>query len=227
MRAWWGVMMAAAAAHAGWNADLSAVSDYVSRGVSQTGGGPALQLAASAGIPAGFYLSGWGSQVDYAGADTHWELSAGAGWAGTVGVWELDLGVQRIHYPGEIESTYPEVALQAAGGPLTMDLVWSPDMAASGSAGGYLALSGQREAGPVRLRSGLGWSWYHRTSADVLFGEGSHPGFVDWHAGVATRLAGVEVGLDWHGTDVHGNTLNPGQAGQRVVLSLCAGFGSE
>ena len=214
-------------AQAGWEARLGGVSDYVSRGVSQTGGRPALQAEASGWTRGGFYLSGWASQVEYEGAATRWELSGGGGWAGEAGPWQVDLGLQRITYPGERDFDYPEAALVLTGGPLTLEGVWSPDMAASGAAGGYLAISGEHAGGPLLLRTGLGWSWFGREAADVLYGPGSHLGFTTWNLGLSGRLAGLDLAVDWHGTDGHGRTLNPGLAGNRLVVSISTGLGAD
>jgi uncharacterized protein (TIGR02001 family) len=223
----WIVLLPAAWAQAGWEANLTGVSDYVSRGVSQSRNRPALQVDASAWLAGGLYASGWASQVDYPGARTRWELSGGAGWTGEAGPWSLDLGVQQLAYPAEPDFGYLEMALVLGSGPLTLEGVWSPDMAASGAPGGYLSISSGREAGPLLLRTGLGWSWFARDAADQVFGPGSHSGFTTWNVGLSGSLGGLELALDWHGTDGHGRTLNPGLAGNRMVVSIATGLGSD
>lgn len=219
--------LAVTAAQSGWEARLGGVSDYVYRGVSQTRGGPALQAETSAWLASGFYVSGWASAVDYEGSDTPCELSAGLGWSGEAGPWTLDLGVQRYHYPGEPEFGYPEALMSASAGPFVLEAAWSPDMAGSGSPGGYLAVATEREAGPVLLRSRLGWSWYSQKAGDDLFGPEQPRSYVDGSLGLGWSVAGVDLGLDWQLSDVHTARMFPDVAGQRVVFSLGKAWGRE
>lgn len=90
---------------------LAAVSDYRSRGISQTLGDPALQAGATLLHSSGLYLGTWTSNVDY-GFDykTHQEVDYFAGW-----YWQasdaisLDLGYLKYSYPKEGQFNMSEV----------------------------------------------------------------------------------------------------------------------
>ena len=88
----------------GWwyGGSLTAASDYVFRGVSQTDEGVAIQGRADVGHSSGFYAGVWASNVDFDapdGIDT--EVNLYAGWVfGFEDESELDLGVVRYLYPG-------------------------------------------------------------------------------------------------------------------------------
>ncbi|CAJ0690157.1 MULTISPECIES: TorF family putative porin [Ralstonia] len=85
-----------------WSANASVVSQYVSRGLRQTWGKPALQAGVDYTAPSGFYAGAWGSQVsDHVIAGAHAEIDTYLGYATTVahGV-ELTTGLYRYWYPG-------------------------------------------------------------------------------------------------------------------------------
>jgi uncharacterized protein (TIGR02001 family) len=98
-----------------WSANASVVSQYVSRGLRQTWGKPALQAGVDYTAPGGFYAGVWGSQVsDHVIAGAHAEIDTYLGYATTVahGV-ELTTGLYRYWYPG---ARYDKAA---GGGPAT------------------------------------------------------------------------------------------------------------
>lgn len=98
-----------------WSANASVASQYVSRGLRQTWGRPALQAGVDYTSPSGFYAGVWGSQVsDHVIAGAHAEVDTYLGYATTVahGV-ELTTGLYRYWYPG---ARYDKAA---GGGPAT------------------------------------------------------------------------------------------------------------
>ncbi|CAJ0684265.1 TorF family putative porin [Ralstonia wenshanensis] len=98
-----------------WSANASVVSQYVSRGLRQTWGKPALQAGIDYTAPSGFYAGVLGSQVsDHVIAGAHAEIDTYLGYATTVehGV-ELTTGLYRYWYPG---ARYDKAA---GGGPAT------------------------------------------------------------------------------------------------------------
>ncbi|MDD0841455.1 TorF family putative porin [Pseudomonas sp. Gutcm_11s] len=61
--------------------ELTAVSDYRDRGISQTLGDPAIQGGAMLSSPIGAYVGAWASSVDFGeGSDTRMEQDIYAGW---------------------------------------------------------------------------------------------------------------------------------------------------
>jgi uncharacterized protein (TIGR02001 family) len=88
--------------------NISLTSDYIFRGISQTGGDPALQGGIDYGHASGFYLGTWGSNVgwieDYQGYDSgNLELDFYGGFRSGIGDTGLtyDLGLIQYWYPGE------------------------------------------------------------------------------------------------------------------------------
>lgn len=82
--------------------NLSIVTDYRFRGISQTFRRPALQGGVDYAHASGFYLGNWNSNVNEgAGFPAgNLEMDFYGGWKKTWGDWALDLGAIHYHYPG-------------------------------------------------------------------------------------------------------------------------------
>ncbi len=78
-------------------------SDYRYRGISQTRQRAALQAGVDYALPAGFYIGGWASNIQWikdAGGDANVEIDLYGGWKGDVGNGvTLDVGVLGYQYP--------------------------------------------------------------------------------------------------------------------------------
>ena len=88
-----------------FEAEIGVISNYVDRGVSLSGGNPALQATATVGHSSGLYAAGWASTIEEygIGADGDGavvELNLTLGWAGSLGGFDLDVGVSPTVYPG-------------------------------------------------------------------------------------------------------------------------------
>src|SRR5689334_21233843 len=69
-----GLLGAASAAQAGLSSTWTVASDYDFRGISQTAKDPALQASLDYTHPSGFYISAWGSNVDFGTRDPDVEV---------------------------------------------------------------------------------------------------------------------------------------------------------
>lgn len=125
--------------------EVTAASDYVWRGVSQTMEDPALQLEATVEHASGFYLGGSASNVDFGDSDDgiDHEVSAYIGWAGDLGAGaDLDVFVSRVAYPGhngadyDIDYTEIEATLGFAEY-YNVGVAYSPDIFNMGGKGWY------------------------------------------------------------------------------------------
>jgi uncharacterized protein (TIGR02001 family) len=90
---------------------LAAVSDYRTRGISQTLGDPAVQASATLVHSSGLYIGAWTSNVDFGGEfKTRQELEYYAGyyWQATDAI-SLDLGYIKYSYPKESQFNLSEV----------------------------------------------------------------------------------------------------------------------
>lgn len=90
--------------------NVSGVSDYRFRGISQTGQDPALQGGIEYGRADASYIGAWGSNVswlsDLSTADapisSSLEVDVYAGWRMQLDeAWKLDLGLYTYYYPGD------------------------------------------------------------------------------------------------------------------------------
>lgn len=105
--------------------NVGVVSDYRYRGISQTRLHPAVQAGVDLGLPAGFYLGAWGSQIKWiadAGGNADVELDVYGGWKGEVykGL-TLDVGALTYQYPGN--DLHPSANTTEIYGALSYDVV--------------------------------------------------------------------------------------------------------
>lgn len=88
------------------NAALS--TDYMFRGVSQTGSGPAFSGGFDVDFGNGFYLGNWNSNVNFVpGSGAQLEMDFYGGYAGEVGNLGYDIGALHYFYEGEGSSANP------------------------------------------------------------------------------------------------------------------------
>ncbi len=90
------------------SANVSLTSDYVFRGITQTGGDPAIQGGLDYAHSSGFYVGTWASNVgwleDFQGYDRgNMEIDVYAGFGGDIGSTGLtyDVGAIQYMYPGD------------------------------------------------------------------------------------------------------------------------------
>ena len=87
------------------SANVSLTSNYVFRGISQTGGEPAIQGGLDYSHSSGFYLGTWGSNVgwltEFQGYKSgSMELDLYGGYRNSIGPVSYDVGAIRYMYPG-------------------------------------------------------------------------------------------------------------------------------
>jgi uncharacterized protein (TIGR02001 family) len=207
-------------------------SDYIFRGLSQTGG----KGAASVGVDftAGlFYLGNWDSNVDFgptAGdpADkTTFEYDLYGGFRPTVGPVVLDLGFIRYGYVNEPNSahyTYYEGKAGAsyASGPNTLSGVfyYSPEFfGKTGSAEYYEIDDSFTLSNKASISGGVGYQALDKDKAGIS-------GYTQWNVGVGYPITdhfGIDLryfGTDNSATDFYTRSF----AGQRLVATLKATF---
>ncbi|WP_158608405.1 TorF family putative porin [Stagnimonas aquatica] len=96
----------AAPAFAGATGNVGVFSDYMFRGVTQTGGA-AVQGGLDYAFDSGFYLGTWGSNLNFAGSGGDGtEVDFYTGYAGKVGDLGFDVGALYYYY-SEAEETAP------------------------------------------------------------------------------------------------------------------------
>ena len=114
------------AEEAPFSANVSLVSNYLYRGISQAGGKPALQGGLDYTHSSGFYVGAWGSSISWL-SDTY-TASGGTAGANNAGVeldtylgfknsfatdFNYDVGFLRYNYPGSYPATFAAGAAKA------------------------------------------------------------------------------------------------------------------
>ncbi|MCO6058641.1 TorF family putative porin [Pseudomonas sp. MOB-449] len=187
--------------------DLAVLSDYRTRGISQTQNDPAAQAGATLIHSSGLYAGAWTSNVDY-GFDlkTRQEVDYYAGW-----YWQatdevnLDLGYIKYSYPKESQFNQSEVyaILGAYGFKLAAhysndaSTVFGEDQDALYSYAGYetrlpLEVGLELRYGRMDFKDPMFWS----TNGD------STDSYHEWEAKLTRDFLGVTWGLSYVDTDL-------------------------
>lgn len=205
----------------GWSVSGNAavVTDYRFRGVSLSGGDPAIQGGIDLGHESGFYVGTWGSSID-GGAYGSVELDLYGGWAGEVAPGlELDVGILYYMYPNglagaDLDYWEPYASVSTTLGPVGATLgvayAWEQD-----SLGGddNLYVYTDFEIGvpqtPLTFTAHLGYT-DGVLAPPLLSGLSLDDSGFDYSVGVsATILGGLSVGvqyIDTEGPSVDGFT---------------------
>lgn len=235
------LLAGSSAAMAEISGNVSLVSDYAFRGVSQTDEQMAIQGGLDYAHESGFYVGTWASNVDstfFGGArDPQIELDLYAGYAGELanGIG-FDVGVLRYEYPSS--SWGPGSDPDNAD---TTELYVSGSMAGFSVSFNYtdeLAFLGTKESGyylaagyEMDLPQDFGLALHVGYSDGDAFDNGTNAALadavLDWSIGISKSIAGVDLGLtyvDSDGDDVYfaGTTTKAfgDLADSRVVFSV-------
>jgi len=96
-----------------FSGNVSLVTDYLYRGISQTGGEPAIQGGFDYAHPSGFYIGAWGSNISWISdgglaANASLELDTYLGFKNSfAGDFSYDVGFLRYNYPGKYADPLP------------------------------------------------------------------------------------------------------------------------
>lgn len=193
--------------------DITFASDYAFRGISQTEEAPALQGGLSLTDESGFYVSVWGSNVDFLAEGTL-ELDVMLGWSGAINDdWSTDVGIMRYGYPNaEIDgSNFWELYGSLSYKDLTFGLAYSDD---------YYANSGNY----YYVYANYSYALTESFTLDLHVGQNeyddSSASYLDWSVGISTEVLGAGLSLAYVDTDIDGSYL----ADSRVIFSVSKSF---
>jgi uncharacterized protein (TIGR02001 family) len=223
--------------------NFSLVSDYLFRGVSQTGTKPALQGGFDYAHESGFYAGAWGSNISWlsdfgAATSASFELDTYLGFGGSISEdVSYDLGVLRYNYPGEYgggtKANTNEVYASIGWKWLTAKYSYSlGDTFGSVDAKGsnYMEVSASYELPDTGVV--LGAHYGKQTYKGPVSGgvtSLTDPSYSDYNVSVAKDFSGYEVGVTYSNTNIEsggfytdpqGNDLGKG----KVVFSLSRAF---
>jgi uncharacterized protein (TIGR02001 family) len=220
-----GVAMAAdapASPHT-FTSNVALVTDYLYRGISQTGGQAALQGGMDYGHASGFYAGVWGSSIswvsDYAGvtfprsaSSASLELDTYFGFKNSfAGDFSYDVGYLRYNYPGVYATgvTKPDTdEIYGLIGWKFLTLKYSQSLGdtfgwkdASGSSYIDLSASYTLEGSGVILGAHYGAQAIKGAAADAAKAGGADPSYTDYNVSIGKDFSGYVVGLKYSSTD--------------------------
>ena len=180
-------------------ADLSAnagvFSNYIWRGVSQTGDSAAGQGGIDWGTDSGLYAGTWVSSLGGG-----YEMDVYAGFAGEAGSIGYDLGVITYQYPVSPNINFTEVYISGTASIVTIGLAYTVD-AASGNDGGVFDSGDMYLSGSVDLSAGKSdVSLY--AGAYMFDNDGGTAGDADYnHFGASISKDGFTFAVDKNDID--------------------------
>lgn len=179
--------------------NLSFVSDYAFRGISQTDEDPAIQGGFDYAHASGFYLGTWGSNVELGAApdaaNMEWDIYGG--YAGSMGDLGYNVGVLAYLYPDFDDSNTVELyaGVTYMGFGLKASYTVSDE---------YFA-AGNNSDGTVYWDASYAYTFGNGMALNLHYGytDGSGPMFdyADWKVGVTVPVGKFNVGLAYTDTD--------------------------
>ena len=205
-------------------------TDYIFRGISQTGEEPAVSAGFNYGHTSGIFLGVWGSNVDFNDGDqAHLEIDVFGGirrdYRGAT--WEL--GLIHYAYPGATDNRsydYDEVRL-ALGYDFTFvaataSVNYSPNYFADSGTGVYYALELKaplRLAYSPSLIAGIGRQTIEK---NARFGTRD---YTDWRIGITVPVAGFDLSATYFDTSLNRTECaNTENCDARGVLAISKAF---
>jgi uncharacterized protein (TIGR02001 family) len=221
------------------SSNVSLVSDYLYRGISQTGANPAIQggfdLAHASGLYAGF----WGSSISWvsdSGIATNagLELDTYAGFKGTAGDVGYDVGYLRYNYPGNYVANVTKADTDEVYGAVSYSFVTAKVSYALGDLFGvskaagstYVELNANYAIADTGITLGAhaGKQTYTGTTADALTDSAT---YTDYKLSASKDFSGYVVGLAYSSTNATAfyTSLQGKKLGKdTAVLSLSRAF---
>lgn len=196
------------------SANINLYSDYVFRGISQTGGDPAVQGGLDYTHASGIYLGTWASNVgwieDYQVYESgNMEIDLYGGYRGALGPVSYDLGIITYIYPGEADGATDAdtTEIYAAASWKWFTLKYSVSVSdetfgfADSDGSDYLDFSASVPLGETGLTFGAHWGTFN-------FENNPAQDYDDWRISLAYDLgklgnvtSGMTVGLAYSDTD--------------------------
>jgi len=218
------------------SSNVSLVSDYLYRGISQTGTNPAIQGGFDLAHASGVYAGVWGSSISWLGdagiPNSGTEIDTYAGYKGAAGDVSYDVGFLRYNYPGtygaatkaDTNEVYGAVGYSIVTAKLSYalgDLFGVPN--AKGSTYAELNASYAIADTGVTVGAHYGKQTYKGSTADASKAAGLDPTYSDYKLSVTKDFSGYVVGVAY--SDTNAGTFYTNPQGKElgkgvVVLSL-------
>lgn len=230
------------------------VSDYLYRGISQTGAGAAIQGGFDLSHSSGAYIGAWGSSISFTGdaggtsgstgtapnmANAGLELDTYFGYKGTASSVAYDVGFLRYNYPGTYATGVTKPDTNEIYGAATYSIVTAKlsyclgDLFGVSNAKGstYMELNANSPIDDTGITVGAhyGMQAYKGSSADALKAGGADPTYADYKLSVTKDFSGYVVGAAYSKTNAKSGGWYTNPQGKdlgkgTVVLSLSRAF---
>jgi len=196
--------------------NLSFVTDYAFRGVSQTDEDAAIQGGFDYAHASGFYAGVWGSNVEF--ATSNLELDVYGGYSGTSGDVGYNVGLLQYLYPDLDDANTTELygGVTYKGFGLKLSYSMTDYFGAPNSDGTLYWDASYTYTFSNNMALGLHYGY---TS-----GEGAQDDYADWKVGVTMPVGKFNVGLAYVGTDGDGEDIYGKYADDRLILSVGTTF---
>jgi uncharacterized protein (TIGR02001 family) len=236
------------------SSNVGLVSDYLYRGISQTGAGPAIQGGFDLAHSSGAYIGAWGSSISFTGdaggtsgttgtapniANAGLELDIYGGYKGTAGPVAYDVGFLRYNYPGTYAAGVTKPDTNEIYGVATFSIVTAKlsyclgDLFGVSNAKGstYMELNASYPIADTGITVGAhyGMQAYKGSSADALKAGGADPTYADYKLAVTKDFSGYVAGAAYSKTNAKSGGWYTNPQGKdlgkgTVVLSLSRTF---
>jgi len=231
--------------------NVSLVSDYLYRGISQTNAKPAIQGGFDYAHSSGFYAGVWGSSISWltdspaitGATNAQVELDTYFGFKKSLaGDFSYDVGFLRYNYPASYVATLPAGAAKADTdeiyGAMSYKFITVKYSHSLGDTFGidkakgttYVDLSANYPITDTgfTVSAHVGKQTYKGTVADGLEAANSTPTYTDYKIGVTKDFSGFVIGLAYSSTDAnktqYTNALNKYLGRDTAVLSFSRSF---
>ncbi|HLP98100.1 MAG TPA: TorF family putative porin [Sideroxyarcus sp.] len=236
------------------SSNVSLVSDYLYRGISQSGGGAAIQGGFDLAHSSGAYIGMWGSSISWLGdaggtsgstgtapasANAGLELDIYGGYKGAAGPVAYDVGFLRYNYPGTYAAGVTKPDTNEVYGAATYSIVTAKLSYALGDLFGvskakgstYLELNASYPIADTGITVGAhyGKQTYKGTTAEGLKTAGTDPTYSDYKLSVSKDFSGYVVGAAYSKTNAKSGGFYTNPQGKdlgkgKLVLSLSRSF---
>jgi uncharacterized protein (TIGR02001 family) len=223
------------------SSNVGLVSDYLYRGISQSGANPALQGGFDLAHSSGIYLGMWGSSISWisdggVANSAGLELDTYGGYKGAAGDVAYDVGFLRYNYPGSYAAGATKADTNEIYGAVTYSIVTAKYSYSLGNTFGvpdskgtnYLEVNASYalpDTG-VTLGAHYGKQTYKGSSAAyTAFTAAGSPTYSDYKLSVSKDFSGYVLGLAYSSTNASAfyTTITPEAkklGKSTVVLSL-------
>lgn len=208
------------------SANISIVSDYAFRGISQTDQRPALQGGFDYEHDSGFYIGVWGSNVswlqDLGASGSSLEIDVYGGYATDLGPFGVDVGLLQYYYPGSYGGSYkadgnkkPHTLEGYVG--LSYEFV---SFTYSHSFTNLFGIADSKKSGYYDLSAS--YEIMEGLTLDAHYGYSNiknADNYKDWSLGLTKSYGGFDFGLHYVDTSENNSLMD-----ERFVLSVSKSF---